>query len=234
MNAYQLWKMTANPTDVNKRVKIKKLMSKRGKRLVAKPASYRRVRSLSIPYEQGNPETKLCHVRRYPLHLKTTDTILQRDNKFLIKDTSRPHKSLKKNQSHIQNFIGIDLNEEKELRPSRKLDYKQSHWKLTNTILDDRPLTAPSIVLNEKYPRHRSPKRNRSSAKSLIEYNFATQNDQSFSPRTTRKRRHFHHGATRKYRNVNQTISQPLFVPLKLPIRKPDAINKTRQRIFGF
>ena len=128
------------------------------------------------------------------------------------------------------------MKEEKEFKPARKMDYKQSHWNITNTILDDRPLTAPSIVPTERYPRHRSPKRNKSSAKKLIQYNLSDKNEEIalFSPRTIRKRRHYHHGATRRSRTENQTTSKPLFVPTKRPIRKPETINQTRNRIFGF
>ena len=254
MNAYQLWKMTANPIDPEKRSRIKKFMSKRGKKYVARPPSYRRTRTGMILEEIPSSSSKSSthsHVkkRHHPDHLKTTDTILLQDARYDPKLLPQPHVLPNKSKSHIiHNHIGYNDNqlnnastdEEKlKFRPAKKMNPNMS--KRTNTILEKRPFTAPSVDSTSKYPRHRSPRRNRDAkAKWLIQHDLSGELKEfgPASPRTQRRRNNYHSGSIRRAKD--QQISQPLFVPKELPFRPrfrmapKDQANVTRLRIFNF
>ena len=236
MNAYQLWKMTANPIDPDKRVRVKKLFATRSKKYVRKPRTYT-TRRLSFPFEK---DQTLTSKKRHAHHLKETDTILQQSDKYKIKEEPRfIDKENAKNATNIVNFCGL---QSADKRPKKRkiVDKHQT----TDPILQNqkryelmkRPTMAPknasSTSVHLKYRRNASPKRNATSMKWLMQNN--ANNDSSASPTTKRKRKQYRPGPTRRLYKTNQTVSQPLFTPMPIEQRTCDDYTFTRQRVMGF
>eukprot|EP01083_Nonionella_stella_P016872 47114_1 len=222
MNAYQLWRITANPMesiDPDKRVRIRRLF-KKGRRRVVRP---RRSKDADDTHKALRPGRH---------HLKTTDTILQRNEEY----KSKPKQSActaKQFTSNIRNSsVGIVGNCTKDVfKPIKKFPCKNV-FKTTDTILQTRPQTSDTIQRSgSKYHRHSSPKRNKPSIKWLFECDSTAQ-DKYTSTKAKRKQQQFHHGPTKKLHATNRNKSRPLFTPIQS--EKRNANFETRFNIFGF
>eukprot|EP01084_Bolivina_argentea_P227097 383583_1 len=202
MNNYQLWKINADPVDPDKRVRIKKLFSQKSRRRrISRPAT-----SANLSQTKSNRRSSsLINLNKH--HLKTTDTILQRGKRYKPEHYINL-KLAKKGESHIQNTpTGFVATIAKESKPTKHFS-KHDNLKTTDTILQRKRLTKHQR--NRSYHLHRSPKRNKTTIKSLI------QQERSRKKQLTSKR----------------NVSQPIFRSIPLEKRYPN--HRTRFNIFGF
>ena len=233
MNAYQLWKMTANPVDPNKRVRNAKLFKKRLKKQSRTPNALLNKRGSSYCLNKERAKNKRFH----PVHLKTTDTILLRDQKYKFNRSQRKlsHRSYASSINFVEHAKYENTKPTKRIRDSRHL--------ITSPILQPRPSSAPEMRPygvrptvcgagkgRRKMIRNTSPRRNRASMKWLIQYQ---ENAHDHSNVVKHGRRSsFQLGKILRYKKTNQHLSRPLFLPTPLENRRADWT--TRNNIFCF
>ncbi len=145
-------------------------------------------------------------------HLKTTDTILQRGKRY--KPEHYVNQMLaKKTISHIKSTPGGFIGSTSTERRQSKHFNKDNHLKTTDTVLQE--TSRPQIQKKRTYSRHKSPKRNTGTIKSLI------QQQPTRITKTQRKRS-----------TAKKNVSQPIFTPTPFENRNPN--HGTRFNILGF
>ena len=245
MNAYQLWRMTANPIDPNKRARVRKLW-----RSPQKDYSLRLKREQQEEKTRSLEETtiglgneKMVHKRLH--RAESTDTILL-GNKRYIESQPKRKRSLPTSplvQRSAMKAMGV-LEGETEgrvgpvkwtvtsnkrpstarisRRPEPTFRRNESrHLRGASVIVDSSSVDA-DLAYNRKKRRHSSPRRNTRSIKWLMQ-NGARGEKATYS---------FREGSVKRHVRPNANETQKWFSPQKLEKRRANLT--TRQNIFGF
>ena len=247
MNAYQLWRMTANPIDPKKRARVRKLWAS-----PQKDYSHRQKRREKEERTRSLEETiiglnndKMVHKRMH--RAESTDTILLKNKRYeegepkgkrslptstLIQRSAMKAMGVLEGETEGRRPVKwtVISTERPSTAPSARLSRRpeptirrneSKHLRGASVIVDSTSVDA-DLAYNRKKRRQSSPRRNIRSIKWLMQ-NGAERETAQYS---------FREGTEKRHVKKDANVSQKWFYPQKMEQRQPNFT--TRHNIFGF